>query len=99
MSPSTSLTNATKHAPGAAIALTLANTEHELTLTVTDDGPGFVVPDEVESRGMFNMFDRVAAIGGEVEVRSQPGDGTTVSTTVPVTGRVRERDKSAAARL
>ncbi len=81
------LTNAAKHAPGASVHVELQDADNSVQLSVTDDGPGFDVPAELESRGMFNMFDRIAAVGGEVDVDSALGDGTRVTATVAVSER------------
>ncbi|MGI9594662.1 MAG: sensor histidine kinase [Acidimicrobiales bacterium] len=78
------LTNAAKHAPGAAIELTMGQRGETLELTVVDDGPGFVVDDEIRSQGTHNMGDRLAAIGGELTITSSVGGGTTVLATTPI---------------
>jgi signal transduction histidine kinase len=50
---------------------------------VRDDGAGFD-PEAVEAReGMQIMTDRIAALGGTIAVDSSPGNGTTVSGTIP----------------
>jgi signal transduction histidine kinase len=78
------LQNAAKHARGATlIQIKLAN-NGRLTFEVHDDGEGFVVPTSMNGSGLTNLRDRVAAVGGEVEVRSTPGEGTTVVGDVPV---------------
>ncbi|MBA2496511.1 MAG: sensor histidine kinase [Acidimicrobiia bacterium] len=78
------LQNAAKHAPGAAVAITLRQTEGELHFTVSDDGPGFDVAAATAGHGFVNMSDRLGAIGGAVEWRSASGDGATVAGAIPL---------------
>ena len=67
----------------------LDDVESGLSLRVSDDGSGFD-PDAVEGgSGLQGMSDRLAAVGGVVEVRSQPGRGTTV------VGRLRSSRRAA----
>ena len=72
------LQNAQKHAAGARrIVVTLdASTRAELRFSVRDDGAGAATI--VAGAGITNMQDRLAAIGGEVDVTSKPGVGTVV---------------------
>jgi signal transduction histidine kinase len=77
------LQNVHKHAKGArrvVVALD-AGVGDELRFTVRDDGAGAPVIDE--GAGMTNMRDRLAAIGGELVVASNPGVGTVVRGRVP----------------
>lgn len=73
--------NAHKHAPGAAVTVTVRDTFGGLEFTVTDTGPGFAGTQP--RSGLQNMSQRAAAVGGTVEVRSTPGHGTTVAGVVP----------------
>lgn len=77
------LTNAAKHAPGSSVDLSLTDVAEGLRLLVADDGPGFEVDEENRSHGRHNMGDRVAAVGGRLDVSSTPGIGTTVVAVVP----------------
>ena len=71
--------NASKHAPGAQVALHLSYGDGMLRFSVHDDGPGFD-PAAVETgAGLQNMADRIAALGGTIEVVSLPGGGTSVT--------------------
>jgi signal transduction histidine kinase len=76
------LQNARKHAPDARIRLALARRGDGLRFTVTDTGPG-IDPETAHGFGLQSMDDRMAAVGGTLEFRSQPGEGTTVSGWVP----------------
>jgi signal transduction histidine kinase len=79
------LQNAVKHAHGATGVVITLSENPRLRFEVRDDGPGFVVPTVPNGNGLTNLRDRMAAIGGEVEVRSTIGEGTTVAGVVPVT--------------
>jgi signal transduction histidine kinase len=50
----------------------------ELGFSVRDDGAGAANGELVAGAGMTNMRDRIASVGGELEVRSVPRVGTTV---------------------
>ena len=78
------LQNAGKHAgAGATVVVELAGDDQALQFTVSDDGRGFDADLVEKSAGFVNMADRLGAIGGTLAVRSAPGEGTTVSGTVP----------------
>ncbi len=65
------LANIDKHVgSGAAVRLELIRQGAVLRMTVSDDGPGFVVPPVPGSGGLRNMADRVAAVGGTLQVSS-----------------------------
>lgn len=77
------LTNAAKHAPDAAVTVTLHGRGNRLTVEVGDDGPGF---DAVvaTARGFTNIRDRLDVVGGHLEVETSIGGGTTVRATAPM---------------
>ena len=76
--------NAIKHAgPSVTVEVTLDRRPRELAFTVADDGPGFA-RDAIEvGVGLVSMEDRIGAVGGDLEIRSSPGAGTTVQGWVP----------------
>ena len=78
------LQNAAKHADDAtAIDVVVRQSESTLFFSVSDDGCGFVVDAGRAGKGMLNMRDRVASVGGDLTVRSRPGSGTRVSGRIP----------------
>ena len=76
--------NASKHAQSATKVQIKLVEDGRLSFEVRDDGDGFIVPTSMNGSGLTNLRDRVAAVGGEVEVLSSPGEGTTVGGGVPV---------------
>ena len=72
------MANAQKHAPGAAVTVSLrsADAGRRIVLEVHDDGPGFKQRLASKGTGLQNMNDRVAAVGGELAIDSRPGAGT-----------------------
>ena len=59
-----------------------------LAFDITDDGVGFDPAAKGYGTGMQGMADRLAALGGELIVRSSPGKWTTVKGRVPVRAAV-----------
>jgi PAS domain S-box-containing protein len=84
------LTNVSKHAPSARVKITLQLLNDCVRLHVRDWGPGFD-PEEAtegggpgERLGLSSMRERVALLGGHLEVHSQPGEGTEVVAEIPL---------------
>lgn len=85
-----SISNAVQHADAQTVQVCLqSETGAALELTVTDDGQGFDVPEDLDANaadghyGLLGMKERTKSIGATLNVDSQPGKGTTVSVTVP----------------
>jgi two-component system sensor histidine kinase UhpB len=84
------LTNILRHSRAANVWIDLSADQSQVTLTVRDDGVGFVVEDGTnratsgESLGLLSMEERIALIGGSLSVVSQPGKGTEVRARVPL---------------
>jgi signal transduction histidine kinase len=57
----------------------------ELRFSIADDGPGFDPTATAPGRGLQNMADRIGAVGGSLQVRARPDEGTAVVGTVPLT--------------
>jgi signal transduction histidine kinase len=71
--------NAMRHSDASTLAVTVRGDGRTLALEVVDDGIGFdparTAPDSYGLRGLRSL---VADSGGVLEVRSSPGEGTTV---------------------
>jgi signal transduction histidine kinase len=74
------LTNAAKHAPGAAAHITIAYVDTMLLVEVSDEGPGGA---SLNGSGLTGLHQRVAALDGTLEIESAPGHGTTVRAALP----------------
>jgi signal transduction histidine kinase len=78
------LQNASKHAPESHVTVRIFEDQGGLIFEVTDDGPGFDVERARGGHGFTNMSDRLGAIGGSVRWQSAPGQGTTITGSVPL---------------
>jgi signal transduction histidine kinase len=84
------LHNTVKHAGASAVRVTVTVEDDLLTLVAEDDGCGFDPATTTRSGlGQRTMRERAALLGGELSVRSAPGEGTVVEVSVPLTGRTR----------
>jgi two-component system, NarL family, sensor histidine kinase DevS len=80
------LNNVVKHSSATRAALRANLADGALRVVVEDDGEGFD-PNLVDGgRGLVGMRERVALLGGQLEVTSQPEQGTKITATVPVRG-------------
>jgi signal transduction histidine kinase len=80
------LNNVVKHSAATRASLKAELVDGEVKLAVEDDGKGFETGGEGGGRGMVGMRERVALLGGRLEVRSEPAQGTTVVAVVPLSG-------------
>ena len=78
------LQNAAKYAADATSVSISLHRNGDLRFEVRDDGPGFTEEAADSGHGLLNMRDRVAAVGGELDVRTAPGQGTRIVGHVPV---------------
>ena len=78
------LNNLAKYARASAATVSLSQADGALTFAVSDDGVGFRLGDASRGTGLQGMADRLDAIGGSLEIRSNPGEGTTILGRVPV---------------
>jgi signal transduction histidine kinase len=78
------LQNVAKYAEATSVELRLREEDGHLVFAVRDDGRGFDPLTTPKGSGLTNIADRLAALGGEVQVRSRPGEGTEVVGRIPV---------------
>jgi signal transduction histidine kinase len=81
------LQNVAKYAGAEHATVSLAASNGDLRFTVADDGAGFDATAGTYGTGLQGMSDRLEALGGRLEVRSQPGSGTEVEGSVPAAPR------------
>jgi signal transduction histidine kinase len=80
------LANVAKHSGASRAWVSLRRTEDDVMLQVIDNGRGFD-PEQAPDRlghGLSNMRDRAQRIGGQLQIASHPGDGTTLTVRVPL---------------
>ncbi|MFE7467870.1 sensor histidine kinase [Streptomyces sp. NPDC057499] len=77
-----SLTNVLKHAPAASAVVRIHYGEHEVSATVTDDGPGPTRPGG--GHGVVGMRERARLYGGTLAAGPGPDGGFEVALTLPV---------------
>jgi signal transduction histidine kinase len=79
------LTNVARHAGAGRVRVRLVATPQEVRLSVEDDGRGFDASRVPGDRhGLVGMRERAQMLGGALEVRSSPGEGTRVEASVPL---------------
>jgi signal transduction histidine kinase len=80
-----SLTNIMKHAQATEVRILIQNNPQNIELVISDNGKGFSQDARIKPRsfGLRGIQERVSHFGGEVSFASAPGQGTTVSVTVP----------------
>jgi len=78
------LQNIAKYARATQARICLRARNGTLSFTVSDDGAGYDAARTPMGAGQRNMADRLAALGGRLEVRSAPSQGTTITARLPV---------------
>jgi two-component system, NarL family, sensor kinase len=76
--------NASRYATASSMCIEVAHADGRLDFSVADDGVGFDTAAVHRGTGLANMADRIAGLGGSVQIESVPGHGTTVRGQVPV---------------
>ncbi len=82
------LSNVAKHAHAHQVWLSLHRRGPTVVLEVRDDGQGFPVQEVLGDRqrglGLFGMRERLALVGGRLDIDSRPGEGTKVRAQLPL---------------
>jgi signal transduction histidine kinase len=84
------LDNVAAHAQAQHAEVTVAFAPDALTLTVRDDGKGFIPPEQPADLarqghfGLMGMHERAMLYGGQITIASAPGQGATITATLPV---------------
>ena len=90
------LTNVIRHAQAKSVRVDLSQEDEYILLVVEDDGIGFCAPDvsnTLGSLGLLGMRERAQFCGGDVQISSSPGHGTTVTIRIPVDTPRAEREE------
>jgi PAS domain S-box-containing protein len=83
------LANTRKHAGASHVAIRLWDVDGALSGEITDDGVGFDVGRALDRRamrlhmGLDTMRERLALVGGSLDIASAPGSGSTIGFTIP----------------
>ena len=80
------LNNVAKYADASQATVSLTNSSGVLRFEVMDDGRGFAPEARSYGTGLQGIADRLAALGGELDVQSTPGAGTIVGGILPMKG-------------
>jgi len=78
--------NVLRHAHAKRVAVSLVRKKDHVELRVSDDGQGFDanLPRTGKHLGLWSMRERVEQLGGQFDVHSAPGKGTTVTVLIPL---------------
>jgi two-component system sensor histidine kinase DegS len=91
------LQNIQKHARATLVTVQITTEEDAVVVTIQDNGRGFVQHQNeittLSGAGLRGMKERAAAVGGELEVSSNPGAGTTIRFSLPQAVTVEEGAK------
>ena len=78
------LTNTTKHAGAESVSVTVATRGDGLEIEIRDDGRGFDSGAPAAGFGLLGMRERLALVGGSLDVAGAAGQGTTVRARIPL---------------
>ena len=82
------INNVIKHADATKVGIILEANEKEVSLIVEDDGRGFAwnpdLPPSTSRLGLLGMRERLALVGGSLEIESSHDNGTTVIVHAPI---------------
>lgn len=83
------LANAGKHSDAKRVEINLWMTDERAMMEIHDNGKGFAVEKMTATigHGLANMHSRAHAVGGDIDITSAPGDGTTILAWVPRNSR------------
>ena len=80
------LANIAKHAHAKSVSVNFTEMQDRFVLMIIDDGIGFDTekPRKNTSHGVTNMYTRTRSLGGDIDVSSIPGHGTTIIAWLPM---------------
>lgn len=80
-----SVNNAIKYAQANQVSIQIKSVGPLIAVTISDNGKGFDVANAPTGNGLLNMKKRIREIGGDFNLQSEIGKGTTVSAQIPKT--------------
>jgi signal transduction histidine kinase len=92
-----SLTNVTRHSGARRVEIRVSRGEGNVIVEVCDNGRGFDLESakRKKSFGLVGMRERAAALAGDINITSVPGQGTSVCVSIPVRRNGRLNDRAA----
>ncbi len=82
-----SMNNVIKHASATQVIFHLWQPgQGQIALSVEDDGVGFIVGESGSGLGILTMQDYIGAVGGTLDIQSNPGEGTKIAASVLIPG-------------
>jgi signal transduction histidine kinase len=84
------IANVVRHAAADQVRIRLACDDQWFNVEIVDDGRGFdltrvnVNGNSARGLGLLGMKERIVQCGGDLEISSRPGNGTTVCMRVPI---------------
>ena len=84
------MTNVLKHAGASRVVITLNRLIGYVSVIIEDDGKGFDSEEAMDlssshtGLGLLGMRERVASVGGTLEIESSPGMGTSILIRIPI---------------
>jgi signal transduction histidine kinase len=77
------LNNVCRHSNANLVAITVRTEDGRIAVTVRDNGRGFT-PHRAKGLGLVGMQERVAGLGGQLRIESEPGKGTIIEASLPL---------------
>lgn len=77
--------NAMKYAEAKNILLNAKSVDHQVQITVTDDGRGFDIDETELGNGIRNMEKRASELNSTLSINSETGKGTMITLVIPKT--------------
>ncbi len=92
------LNNVAKHAGASRVRVHLTYSHPRVILLITDNGSGFAFQEQNENVrkgiGLVSMRERAASVGGQIDIRSTAGKGTSIRVTLPARPLPSDQDDS-----
>lgn len=91
-----SLTNITRYAQADRVHIDMERRGSHLWLGVRDNGKGFdpAIVTKNKTYGLLGMRERALALGGQVAIKSAPGQGTLIEVTIPMSSEPVAKDEA-----
>jgi PAS domain S-box-containing protein len=77
------LTNVARHSGASEVSVQIDQAEDGIHLTMQDNGRGFSGANDKKTFGLLGMRERIAMLGGRLEIDSRPGHGTRITAWLP----------------